>query len=171
VNGPGQNRVFGLYRDFPSLRCGVDSLKALHFCDNDISVLLPEAAISETLPVDERPGAASSREPIAFIGGSLGWLTYVRPECPGIIATALLDLGVPRREAELYERNLRCGALLVCIRASSPNRIDSGASALNSTGAERVLRGRTELRTEAGDSSELLEHLAEDRISAVAFIC
>jgi hypothetical protein len=171
VNGAKQNRVFGLYRDFPSLRCGVDNLKALRFDNSDISVLLPEAAVSETLPVDEQLAAATSPEPLAFIGGPLGWLTYVRPECPGIIATALSDLGVPRTEAELYERNLRCGALLVCVRTSSRKSIDNAAGVLSLTGAERVLRGRAGLRAQGDDNRELLEHLAKDQVSIPAFVC
>jgi len=171
-----EERVFGLYRDFPSLRSGVDSLKALRFDNNDISVLFPEEAVSETFSPDEGDEgpfeSAAPGKPVAFIGGSLGWLTYVRPERPGLIAIALAGLGVPQPDAELYERNLRCGALLVCIRSSSAKRVESAAGALSLTGAEQVVSGRSVLQSEGDDYGLAVpgRHVG-DQLSALAFMC
>lgn len=167
-----EDRVFGLYRDFPSLRSGVDSLKALRFDNNDISVLFPEEAVSETFSPDERPfESATPGGPDAFIGGALGWLTYVRPERPGLIAIALAGLGVPQPDAELYERNLRCGALLVCIRSSSAKRVESAAGALSLTGAEQVVSGRAVLQSEGDHGRAVPERHVGDALSALAFMC
>lgn len=130
-------RVFGLYPDFPSLRAGVDTLKALRFDNQDISVLFSETAVAKTFDEGEdlgpEPGDSS-----AFIGGPLGWLTYVRPERAGVIADALVTLGVAPRRAGLYENGLRSGSLLLCIRSSSTTQFDEAAAALVATGAESV---------------------------------
>jgi hypothetical protein len=167
-----EDRIFGLYRDFPSLRSGVDSLKALCFDNRDISVLFPEAAVSETFSPDERAfESAIPGEQVAFIGGALGWLTYVRPERQGLIATALAGLGVPKPEADLYERNLRDGALLVCIRSSSAKRIETAAGVLNLTGAERVVTSRALLQSEGDHRLARPERHAGDQLSALALLC
>jgi hypothetical protein len=169
LGAPG--RVFGLYRDFVGLRSGVDSLKALRFEDKDISVLFPEAAVSRAFPADEtRCDTATPGEPPAFIGGVLGWLTYVRPERAGIIAAALASLGVSKREAELYEKNLRGGGLLVCIRSSSTKRIRSARGALTITGAERVVTGHVAQPDGSGDLTRNDLPLW-DRPSELAFMC
>lgn len=136
-----RGRVFGLYRDFSSLRLGVDSLKALSFTNRDISVLLPEKAVSETLPEDESLGAAPENAS-AFIGGALGWLTYVRPEGEGIIAGALVTLGVSPHQAGMYETQLNSGLLLVSIRSNTSSQVENAAAILMATGAESVIASR-----------------------------
>lgn len=137
----GEERLFGLYRDFSSLRLGVDSLKALRFGNSDISVLFPEAAVSKTLPEAENDSEPAAAQAPAFIGGSLGWLTYVRPERTGIIADALVALGVSPSKASLYEDHLRSGCLLLSIRLTSQAQFDNVTSALTATGAEAVVAG------------------------------
>lgn len=137
-----EGRVFGLYRDFPSLRWGVDRLKALRFSNNDISVLFPEAAVSKTLPEADCEAETAPGQADAFIGGSLGWLTYVRPDRRGIIADALIALGVNPSKARVYEEHLRSGCLLLCIRLKSLAQVDDAESALAATGAESVVAGR-----------------------------
>lgn len=132
-------RVFGLYPDFPSLRAGVDTLKALRFDNQDISVLFSETAVAKTFEGGDDPEPEpESADSSAFIGGPLGWLTYVRPERTGVIADALVTLGVAPRRAGLYENGLRSGSLLLCIRSSSPAQFDDAAAALAATGAESV---------------------------------
>jgi hypothetical protein len=168
VNAGQEDRVFGLYRDFGTLRSGVDSLKALEFQNDDISVLFPEAAVSRTLPSEEAAGDnVDPAEPIAFIGGLLGWLTYVRPERAGIIAGALAWLGIPTREAALYEKYLRNGGLMVCIRSSSAKRVRNAEVALAATGAERVVRGCT---SRTGQVARC-ETPFGDQFSELAFMC
>jgi hypothetical protein len=141
-----EGRVFGLYRDFPSLRLGVDSLKALRFSNGDISVLFAEAAVSKTFPDGESKPELALRQPPAFIGGPLGWLTYVRPERAGIIADALVALGVSEPQASLYEEHLRGGCLLLSIRSASTAQSESAQSVLMATGAESVVAGRSAAR-------------------------
>ncbi len=144
-----RGRVFGLYRDFPSLRLGVDSLKALSFTNGDISVLLPESAISKALP-DEDDLAAPPQTEAAFIGGALEGMTYVRPERAGIIADALTTLGMRPRQADMYEHQLRSGSLLVSIQSRSTAQIDDATAALIATGAESVIASRSSMNSEPG---------------------
>ncbi|HKS66677.1 MAG TPA: hypothetical protein VJR26_05515 [Candidatus Acidoferrales bacterium] len=160
-----ESRVFGLFRDFPGLRLAVESLKGLEFDNREISVLFPEAAVAKTFSADEESEMANS-DPAAFIGGALGWLTYVRPKRQGLIAKALAYLGVPKTEADSYERNLREGALLVCIRSASAKRAENAASILNLTGAERVITGQTGRR----ESERSQKGRAADQLSALAFM-
>jgi hypothetical protein len=166
----GESRVFGLYRDFASLRSGVDALKASRFDNNDIAVLFPEAAVSKVLSAEPADSPGTPNDSKAFIGGTLGWLTYVRPEKDGVISAALVDLGVPQGEAELYEANLRGGRLLACIRSSSNKSIQSAIEALVLTGAERVLAAR-ESRRPKGTNGIGREPLAERLFCKAVFVC
>lgn len=138
---PESGRVFGLYPDFPSLRAGVDTLKALRFTNHDISVLFSETAVAKTFEAEDDPEPESA-DSSAFIGGPLGLFTYVRPEREGVIADALVTLGVAPRRAGLYEDGLRSGSLLLCIRSSSTAQFDDAAAALVATGAESVQAAR-----------------------------
>ncbi|MGH9736020.1 MAG: hypothetical protein ACRD8A_15690 [Candidatus Acidiferrales bacterium] len=133
-----RGRVFGLYRDFPSLRLGVDTLKALSFTNQDISVLLPEKAVSDTLPGDQCLGIGSGNSS-AFIGGALGWLTYVRPDAEGVIAGALVTLGISPLQAGTYENQLRSGLLFVSILSRTSAQVDNASAVLIATGAESVI--------------------------------
>lgn len=133
-----EQRVFGIYADFGSLRSALDRLKALRFRNRDISVLLPEGAVSKGLPAEQTVSAKAGRSG-SFIGGTLAWLTYVRPARVGIISGALGLLGVPQRAAEQYERNLRSGLLLVCVRMSSAKYVKHVFEAFRLTGAEEVV--------------------------------
>lgn len=83
----------------------------------------------------------SRNAPVPFIGGTLSSLTYVRPEKFGIISAALVDLGVPAREAEAYEGSLRDGSLLACV-CSQARCTESALQAFVQTGAEKVIAAR-----------------------------
>jgi len=160
------SRIFGLYDDFASLRAGVDNLKALRFCNNDISVLFPETTVSKSfLPEGDSP---SSDERKAFIGGTLGWLTYVRPERVGIVSAALVNLGVPEYEADLYETSLRGGRLLVCVR-SAKHSLESVMKAISLAGAQRVIAVRPSAPTTTSRMA-WNEALFDERLAASAFI-
>lgn len=159
-------RVFGLYPDFPSLRAGVDTLKALRFTNYDISVLFSEAAVAKTLDGEDDPETESA-DSSAFIGGPLGWLTYVRPERAGVIADALVTLGVAPRRAGLYENGLRSGSLLLCIRSNSTTQFDDAAAALVATGAASVQAARPLTRPEKERAIPHGLHRAEHLFEAV----
>ncbi len=163
-----EGRVFGLYRDFPSLRLGVDSLKALEFSNNDIAVLFPESAVSKTFSEEENDAEAAA-DPAAFIGGALGWLTYVRPERDGVIAGALVALGVSPGQADLYEEHLRSGSLLVSIRSSSPSQFENAAGALTATGADSVVAGRAASGSPGRTRAVSSETLPADRFIRAVF--
>jgi hypothetical protein len=157
------SRIFGLYRDFANLRLGVDNLKMLRFCNNDISVLFPESAVSKGMSPGKDENEADGSEAMPFIGGTLGWLTYVRPGGVGIVSGALANLGVPEAEAEVYEASLRRGRLLLCVRSSARNSLESTVQAFARAGAERVIAVRASRRNK-GNLIDTREAPAEQRV-------
>jgi hypothetical protein len=165
-----ENCVFGLYRNFASLRSGVDSLKTLRFGDNDISVLLPEAAISKGASPDHVEPRASRQSSFNLIGGTLRRLTYIRPERNGIISAALANLGVPECDGDVYERNLRKGFLLACIR-STTKRVKSVMEALVLTGAEMVMAAPTPVDSAGSGGIDPAEFSVFATFSHTAFVC
>jgi hypothetical protein len=150
--------VFGIYPDFVTLRASVDSLKALGFRDDDISLLFPERAVSRTLPMEleapaanfgENPGEIERQtepgiepeiepeiEPL--IGGNLSFLTYIQSAGAGTVSGALTYLGVPTAEAERYECRIRNGEVLVGVRSESTNQAELATEVLVETGAANV---------------------------------
>lgn len=134
--------VFGLYRDFRALRAGANALKGLGFGNHDVSVLFPERA----LPLgtsDDHFQPAFFRAGIGFmgplIGGTLALLTYIRPEGRGIVAGALVSMGIPSYEAEQYEGGIRAGKLLICARSFSCGFANRAMEALLRTGAQNIV--------------------------------
>jgi hypothetical protein len=132
--------VFGIYPDFVTLRASVDSLKALGFRDDDISLLFPEGAVSRTLTaeVDPGPPGGTCGEIEPLIGGNLGFLTYIHSAGAGTVSGALSILGVPADEAERYEGRIRSGELLVGVRSESTNQTELATEILVETGARNV---------------------------------
>jgi hypothetical protein len=134
--------VFGIYPDFVTLRTSVDSLKALGFRDDDISVLFPERAVSRTLPMEAEPAATEPEETEPeiepLIGGNLGFLTYIQSAGAGTVSGALTYLGVPTAEAERYECRIRNGEVLVGVRSESTNQAELATEVLVETGAANV---------------------------------
>jgi hypothetical protein len=138
--------VFGIYPDFVTLRTSVDSLKALGFRDDDISLLFPERAVSRTLPMElETPAAKlgeieleNEPEIEPLIGGNLSFLTYIQSAGAGTVSGALTYLGVPTAEAERYECRIRNGEVLVGVRSESTNQAELATEVLVETGAANV---------------------------------
>jgi hypothetical protein len=146
--------VFGIYPDFVTLRASVDSLKALGFRDDDISLLFPERAVSRTLPMEFEDPAANSgeierqtgpeiepeieSEIEPLIGGNLSFLTYIQSAGAGTVSGALTYLGVPTAEAERYECRIRNGEVLVGVRSESTNQAELATEVLVETGAANV---------------------------------
>jgi hypothetical protein len=138
--------VFGIYPDFVTLRASVDSLKALGFRDDDISLLFPERAVSRTLPLEFeapapncgeiKPELEPEIEPL--IGGNLSFLTYIQSAGAGTVSGALTYLGVPTAEAERYECSIRNGEVLVGVRSESTNQAELATEVLVETGAANV---------------------------------
>jgi hypothetical protein len=142
--------VFGIYPDFVTLRASVDSLKALGFRDDDISLLFPERAVSRTLPMEFDVPAVNSDEKFGevepeiepeiepLIGGNLSFLTYIQSAGAGTVSGALTYLGVPTAEAERYECRIRNGEVLVGVRSESTNQAELATEVLVETGAANV---------------------------------
>jgi hypothetical protein len=126
-------------------------------------------AVSKTLPGEDEVGSRQ-QDCSAFIGGALGWLTYVHPERAGIIADALVVLGVPPHQAGFYEKHLRTGSLLVCIRSSSTEQFDCAAAALLATGAESVVAAQPAARPQNGRAIRP-EIPHADRLVETVFTC
>ncbi len=164
------SRIFGLYRDFASLCAGVNNLKALRFRNNDISILFPEVAVSKGFSPNQIDSSYAESDSAPFIGGTLGWLTYVRPERVGIVSAALANLGVPEGEADLYEGLLRRGHLLVCVRSSVKNNLEAAMKAVRMAGAERVIAVRASSRRNRNNGIDTLELPLDAHVSPAALV-
>jgi hypothetical protein len=146
--------VFGIYPDFVTLRTSVESLKALGFRDDDISLLFPEGAVSRTLPqgLDPKPVATwDGIEPL--IGGNLGFLTYIHSAGAGVVSGALSSLGVPSEEADRYEGRIRDGELLVGVRSESVKQAQLVTEILVGTGACNVSAANSESAVSRGGTA------------------
>jgi len=146
--------VFGVYPDFVTLRTSVESLKALGFRDDDISLLFPEGAVSRTLPqgLDPKPAATGDAiEPL--IGGNLGFLTYIRSAGAGVVSGALSSLGVASKAAEQYEGRIRNGELLVGVRSESTTQAQLVTEILVGTGACNVSAANSEPAASGGQTA------------------
>jgi hypothetical protein len=163
-------RVFGLYSDFASLRTGVDNLKSLRFAHSDISVLFAEAAVLKSFAPLGPDSLGLRSEPQAFIGGTLRWLTYVRPEGAGIISAALAGFGVAEGEADLYERSLRQGRLLVCVRCSGDKSRAEAIKAISLAGAEQVVAACSSFRGSGEPSADCYEVLVHEQLAGRALV-
>jgi hypothetical protein len=147
--------VFGVYPDFVTLRTSVESLKALGFRDDDISLLFPEGAVSRTLPqgLDPTPVAATGDAIEPLIGGNLGFLTYIRSAGAGVVSGALSSLGVASEEAERYEGRIRNGELLVGVRSESTTQAQLVTEILVGTGARNVSAANSEPAASGGETA------------------
>lgn len=159
--------VFGIYLTRNDAEAAVDALKAVNFTDSDISVLLPQEVESQSLPTQrttKAPAAATAGAGSgAVVGGTIGWLAGVGAlVIPGLgpflavgpmVATllgagvggavggaagGLIGLGIPEREAKLYEGRLLKGAILVAVQCGSADLAAQAKSVMAETGAEDV---------------------------------
>jgi hypothetical protein len=159
--------VFGIYLTRNDAEAAVDALKAVNFTDSDISVLLPQEVESQGLPTQratKAPAAATAGAGSgAVVGGTIGWLAGVGAlVIPGLgpflaagpmlatllgagvggavggAAGGLIGLGIPEREAKIYEGRLLKGAVLVAVQCGSSEQAGQAKSAMVETGAEDV---------------------------------
>jgi hypothetical protein len=132
--------VLGLYGEFQNLRAGAHNLRHLGFGVRDVSFLFLEAALSTqnshaNFQVDvTKPGSIG-----ALIGGTLDSLGYLGGQGEGIIAGAMMSLGIPKYEAEEYESGILQRKLLLCARSFSLVFGDLAMEALLHTGAELII--------------------------------
>ncbi|MGA8432603.1 MAG: DUF3341 domain-containing protein [Candidatus Sulfotelmatobacter sp.] len=159
--------VFGIYLTRNDAEAAVDALKAVNFTESNISVLLPQEVENQSLPTQrtsKAPAAATAGAGSgAVVGGTIGWLAGVGAlVIPGLgpflaagplVATlvgagvggavgggagGLIGLGIPEREAKLFEGRLLKGAVLVAVQCSSSEQSAQAKNVMAETGAEEV---------------------------------
>lgn len=159
--------VFGIYLTRNDAEAAVGALKAANITDSDISVLLPQDVESQSLPTQRATkapaGATAGAGSGAVVGGTIGWLAGVGAlVIPGLgpflaagplVATllgagvggavggaagGLIGLGIPEREAKLYEGKLLKGAVLVAVQCGSSEQAAQTKNVMAETGAEDV---------------------------------
>jgi hypothetical protein len=159
--------VFGIYLTRKDAEEAVSALKAANFSSAEVSVLLPQDVENQNLPTQRATkaptGATAGAGSGAVVGGTLGWLagmgalvipgigpflaagplvaTLIGAGVGGAIGGAtggLIGLGIPEREAKLYEGRLLKGAILVAVQCESSEQLAQAKSVLAETGAEDI---------------------------------
>jgi hypothetical protein len=140
--------LFAIYLNFPAVRRSVDALKRMGFRDEHVSVLFLERAVAgqDSLPndLDHSGRRARKSRPEPLIGGTLGLLTYIRGAVEGVVAEALVSMGIPAEEAEGYEKCIRSGGILLSVRCSSRVWRDRTRSIIQQTGAQEICQSWVE---------------------------
>lgn len=138
---PNRVSIFGLYAEFRDLRAGYQRLLHLGFGVRDVSFLIPEAALSpaSVAAVCEGGFQSSTLFSGSIIAGTLESLNHLHPRDIGVIAGAILSVGIPSYEAEEYESAIREGKVLLCARSFSYALGDLAMQTLLHTGAERII--------------------------------
>jgi hypothetical protein len=166
-NNMANGTVFGIYLTRNDAEAAVTALQAANFASSDVSVLLPQDVESQNLPTQrttKAPAAATAGAGSgAVVGGTIGWLAGMGAlVIPGIgpflavgplVATligagvggavggaagGLIGLGIPEREAKIYEGRLLKGAILVAVQCSAHEQAAQAKSVLAETGAENI---------------------------------
>jgi hypothetical protein len=159
--------VFGIYLSRNDAEAAVAALRAANFSGSDVSVLLPQEVESQNLPTQrttKAPAAATAGAGSgAVVGGTIGWLagmgalvipgvgpflavgplvaTLIGAGVGGAVGGAaggLIGLGIPEREARIYEGRLLQGAILVAVQCSGYEQAGQAKSVLAETGAEDI---------------------------------
>jgi hypothetical protein len=159
--------VFGIYLTRKDAEAAVTALQAVNFSNSDVSVLVPQDAENQNLPTQrttKAPAAATAGAGSgAVVGGTIGWLAGMGAlVIPGIgpflavgplVATligagvggavggaagGLIGLGIPEREAKIYEGRLLKGAILVAVQCKTYDQAAQARSVLAETGAEDI---------------------------------
>ena len=159
--------VFGIYLTRNDAEAAVSALKAAGFQDSDVSVLVPQDIEKNSLPTQRATkapaGATAGAGSGAVVGGTIGWLagvgallipglgpfiaagplvaTVVGAGVGGAVGGAaggLIGLGIPEREAKLYEGRLLKGAILVAVQCRAAEQATQARNVMAETGAEDV---------------------------------
>jgi hypothetical protein len=164
----GKNTAaFGIYRNEPTVRMGVEALEVEGFRLEDISVLFPENEGTKDFAHEKGTkapeGVAAGATSGAVVGGALGWLAGVGSlAIPGVgpllaagplvallagvgvggtvggLAGALIGAGIPEYEAKRYEGRIRKGGILVSVHCDNSEWTAKAKNILERTGAEDV---------------------------------
>lgn len=141
----------------------VDHLANAGFAAGDISVVFPNGNTGHTTDVDRRGDSVAAVGLGLALGGVLGWLagnqvfsmpgfgplvacgpiggvfkanTSRAPKCD--VNTALVDMGIPRNEAGLYQENVRDGQVLVCFHANDWREAVAARKIFQAMGASNI---------------------------------
>jgi hypothetical protein len=163
--------VFGLYRDRESLDAAVSRLRAAHFRESDVSVLVKGNGRTHELGHELHSKAPEGAATGAAVGGAAGGaaallLSLGELAIPGvgpllaagpIVATlagigaggatgglvgGLIGTGVPEVEAKLYEGRLRDGAYLCAVHCDDREWARRARGILKDAGGEHVAMTR-----------------------------
>ncbi len=159
--------VLGIYRDQPSVRNAVDTLRQEGFRNTDISALFPENAGTKDFAHEKNTkapeGATAGATSGALIGGGLGWLVGIGAiAIPGLgpfiaagpivaalagagaggavggLTGALIGLGIPEYEAKRYEGRIREGSILLSVHCDDSSWTKRAKEILQQTGANDI---------------------------------
>lgn len=134
--------VFGLYSEFPGIRGAARQLRQMGFRAQDISFLFPETALSVRSQSSDSTSAEFHTEGERYshlIGGTSESLGYINTHGTGVIAEAIMSLGLPGCDAEQYENEILAGKLLICARSFSEALGDLAMHAVLHAGGECVI--------------------------------
>lgn len=172
---PERSTVVGVFHERDDAREAIDALKNDGFAPDSISVLSPDKQATESMAEETGTHAGSGAATGAVTGGILGgvggWLVGIGAlAIPGVgpfiaagafatalggaaigagvgaIAGALVGMGVPKEEAEYYEREVKSGRTLVTVR--SDGRYDHAQRILREHGAYDIETGAAAARTQ-----------------------
>lgn len=159
--------VFGIYRTRAAAEFAVDDLRANHFRNTDISVLMQENEGTKDFAHEKGTkapeGAATGGGVGAAVGGGLGWLVGIGAlAIPGLgpfiaagpimaalagagvgavvigVAGALVGMGIPEYEAKRYEGLVKDGGILLSVHCDSSEWTKLAKDILKRTGAEDI---------------------------------
>jgi hypothetical protein len=96
-------------------------------------------------------GATTGVASGAVIGGALGWLAGIGAlaipglgpfiaagPIMGLLAGALIGMGIPEYEAKRYEGRVKSGGILLSVHCDSSEWVKRGKTILEQTGAEEI---------------------------------
>ena len=133
-------------------------MRRFGFGTRDISFLFAEAALSSQNGLAHPlPKVGANQDCVVrLIGGTAESLTCLEVK-RGIVAAAIASLGIPKHEAEEYERAIGVAKLLICVRSFSPAFDELAMDALLISGAHRIIAvprfNPTPCRTTSNDLS------------------
>jgi len=145
----------------------VDSLKNAGFSHSDISVLMPDKDGTKDFAVDNQTkapeGATAGVGTGALLGGGLGWLAGIGAlAIPGVgpliaagpimaaltgaavggsiggVTGALIGMGIPEYEAQLYEGQVKGGRVLISVHSEDSEETERAKSIFETAKAEDI---------------------------------
>ncbi len=145
----------------------VDRLKAAHFSNDDISVLLPDKGTTRDFAHEKNTkapeGAVAGAGTGGVIGGALGWVAGIGAlAIPGVgpfiaagpiiaalsaaavgaavggIAGGLIGLGIPEIEARRFEGKVKAGNILISVHTEDSDEISRAKEIFSQSGAQDI---------------------------------